>query len=69
MLSPKDLRVVEISGLPADAKLGTVATVALKILEGRETVAKNSGSAYVVKEDENYFWLSLSDGSGAIIKK
>lgn len=69
MMSPKDLRVVEISGLPADAKLGTVATVALKILEGRETVAKNSGPAYVVKEDENYFWLSLSDGSGAIIKK
>ena len=69
LLNPVDIKVVEVSGIPVDAEVNTVVPVAIRVLEGRETVAQAKDDAFIIKADENYLWLALSDGSGAVVKK
>lgn len=69
LLSPLDIRVVEIAGLPLDVTENMAVDVTIKVLESKNIVLQKNDTAYVVKADDNYLWLALSDGSGAVVKK
>ena len=69
LLFPKETRVAEISGIPADAAAGAAFEASFKLLEGREKLAEFVTTVYVVKADETFLWLSLADGTGIIVKK
>ena len=69
LLNPVDIKVVEISGIPVDASANTAVNIELRVLEGKQTVSQTTDTAFILKADDNYLWLALSDGSGAVVKK
>ncbi|MBQ9185349.1 MAG: BACON domain-containing protein [Bacteroidales bacterium] len=69
LLSPKDVKVVEVTGIPADAAFGTTFKANMLVREGRDVTYSANSDAYVLQADDSKISFVTADGVGAIIKK